>query len=388
MDLKKYANLQSIAFEHAIYISDVGYPGVEYPIGTSPWPVLGGGAGVGFIEARVIATARNQHVFFCRGVLQIDAAMEDYVFQGHYFESLSQYIDLNGQDVDCSRFHDLVITGAQGGTGLATFTQCILWAMTGFKGLAENCPIYGTLALAAANFADFDGCSSVHNVCVITVGTPTRASFKDFKGNLTLTAQTAGVAFVRGFDGDLIIDAMTGGTLDIFMRDGTVTINANCTGGTINIYGSAIVTDNSVGAIVTDATLDERAANINDQTSGILVQVPYFVAMDTIVGGTITLFQFDALGCTIRDVLISFYLPLDVAATLTPTWEKTRAGDLVTFTAEAVPALANIVTPGANNVYRYHLGEVAQGLQGRFRIAQVGGAIKAVDAFAVVVMEL
>jgi len=99
-----------------------------------------------------------------------------------------------------------------------------------------------------------------------------------------------------------------------------------------------------------------RIADVDDKVSGILVQVPYFVEMDTIVGDVITLFEFDALGCTIKNVFINFYLPLDGGATFTLTWEKTRANDLVTFTTELIPAIANIVTPSANAVYSYQLG--------------------------------
>lgn len=132
-----------------------------------------------------------------------------------------------------------------------------------------------------------------------------------------------------------------------------------------------------------------RVADVDDKVSGILVQVPYFVEMDTVVNNYITLFSFDALGCTIREVHISFYLPLHGTATFTPTWEKTRAGALVTFTAEVIPAIAAIATPAAAQYYRYHCGEVAQGLQGRFRIHQSNNApAVTVDAFAVVVMEL
>jgi len=130
-----------------------------------------------------------------------------------------------------------------------------------------------------------------------------------------------------------------------------------------------------------------RVADVDDKVSGILVQVPYFVTMDTINANTITLFSFDALGCTIREVFISFYLP-NSAGTFTPTWEKTRAGDLVTFTVEVVPALAVIAAPAAPNVYSYKLGEIAQGLQGRFRILESAHAGVTVDAFAVVIMEL
>lgn len=132
-----------------------------------------------------------------------------------------------------------------------------------------------------------------------------------------------------------------------------------------------------------------RVADVDDKVSGILVQVPYFVEIDTIQNDVIELFAFDALGCTIREIFVSFYLPNHATATFTPTWEKTRAGDLITFTTEVVPAIANIAPAAGNTVYSYKLGEIAQGLQGRFRIAQsnhAGGVT--VDAFAVVIMEL
>ena len=132
-----------------------------------------------------------------------------------------------------------------------------------------------------------------------------------------------------------------------------------------------------------------RVADVDDKVSGILVQVPYFVSMDTIVNDTITLFAFDALGCSIREVFISFYLPLHATATFTPTWQKTRANDLITFTEEAYPVLPAIVTPAAARYYSYKCGEIAQGLQGRFRMAQSNHAgVVAIDAFAIVVMEL
>jgi len=203
----------------------------------------------------------------------------------------------------------------------------------------------------------------------------------------TLTGQTAGTAFARDFRGALIIDAMVGGTITIIMNGGTVTINANCTAGTINIYGSAVVTDNSVGAAVNDYTIDQRAANIDTQLDGMLVQVPFYNIVDTIVNDEVILFEFDALGATIREIFVSFYLPLHATATFTPTWRKTRPNDLITFTAEVDPPLPVIATPGVNAYYRYSLGELAQGLQGRFYLAQDAVAVvRTVDAWATALM--
>jgi len=49
---------------------------------------------------------------------------------------------------------------------------------------------------------------------------------------------------------------MTGGTLDIYAHGAEIQINADCTGGTINIYGVANVTDlSAAGCVVTDYTV-------------------------------------------------------------------------------------------------------------------------------------
>jgi len=242
--------LRRIDYGDRVFFDSVrGIAGTTYPIGTAEMP-----SSV-IADVITICGVRNLNCIEARGVLTLGAAMVGYSFQGLYFESLADYLDLSDEDVSGSRFEDIVVTGGQGGAGLATYVRCILYVMTGFRGLAENCPIYGNIALATggADYADFDACSSIHDTCTMTVGDPDRLSVKDWKGNLTLSAQTDGLAFMRGFDGDLIVDGMTGGELNIFMRDGTVTINANCTGGTINIYGDARVTDNhGAGCTVND----------------------------------------------------------------------------------------------------------------------------------------
>ena len=55
--------------------------------------------------------------------------------------------------------------------------------------------------------------------------------------------------------------------------------------------------------------------------------------------------------------------------------------------APCIP-IANIVTPGAGEYYSYRLGEIAQGLQGRFRITEDAQAAATLDAFAIVLMEI
>ncbi len=377
-------------FDRVFFDSITGVAGIEWPVGTAQLPsdVIA--------DVITILTARNLHTIEIHGTLVLTATMNHYCFTGNEHEAAGDILNLGGQDVDDSYFEGLIITGVQGGVGLATFKDCIFVStlpipMSGFRGLARKCALFGglgiTLATGNTDYADFDHCTSIHGTATVIIGSPNRVSFKEFSGGLILTAQAAGDVLVRGISGYLEIDAMTGGTLDIYAHGVDILINANCTGGTINIVGNARVIDNSVGAVVTDHTIDLRAANINDQISGILVQVPFFNEMDTIQANTIILFEFDALGATIREVYVNMYLPLHATATFTPSWSKTRANDLVTFTTELDPVLAAIPTPAANAVYSYKLGEIAQGLQARFSITMsnhAGGVT--VDAFAVVLM--
>jgi len=80
--------------------------------------------------------------------------------------------------------------------------------------------------------------------------------------------------------------------------------------------------------------------------------------------------EVDAIGGTCRNIIFEVYLELDVAATYTPTISKTDELNPATFTAQLIPALAAIGTPGANGRYRYEAGDLQEGHRCRFNIAQ------------------
>ena len=138
------------------------------------------------------------------------------------------------------------------------------------------------------------------------------------------------------------------------------------------------------------------AGFIDDKVSGLLVQVPFYSPIvQTVQNASVTLFAFDALGATMRDIYVAFYLAAS-AATFTPGWYTTRPGDLVTFTERlwtdmnVTPYQKTIAIPGAAQWYGYKLGELAQGLQGEFRLAQnaLGAANVALDAIAVALIDI
>ncbi len=239
---------EELTLDRIYFNSITGVPGTIWPIGTPQVP-----SNV-IADVITMCAARNLLDIDVHGILQLLAVMQHYCFHGHCHESVADVLDLNGQDVDDSRFDNCLITGAQGGTGLATYMDCIIYNMTGFRGMARRCALYTPLAVSVG-VSDFDQCTSLHGVLTVTVGAPTRLSFKKFSGGMILTLQTGGAAFVRGISGYLEVDEMTGGTLDIYADAADIRINADCTGGTINIYGNARVVGVGGGAVINNYSI-------------------------------------------------------------------------------------------------------------------------------------
>jgi len=251
-------DLMAISYGDRVYFDeDLGIAGTAYPVGTAGTPsdVIA--------DVITICAAHNIRVISVHGALTLGAIMEHYTFTGFTHEDVADILSLGGQDVDGSLVENLIVTGAQGGTGFLTLVRCIAFALTLFNGRMEDCDLYGSaMSFADGGFIDLNNCQAIHGVVTVTVQAPSRGSIKQYSGNLTLTAQDGGVMFVRGFKGDLIIDLMTGGTNDIVMNGGTITINANCTGGTVNIYGNAVVIDNSGGTTVNDYTKETMLGRV------------------------------------------------------------------------------------------------------------------------------
>jgi hypothetical protein len=216
--------LRRIDIDGVIYYDSIlGIAGTTYPIGTREMP-----SNTIADVITMCATYNIRHINV-RGTLVLGAAMSAYRFEGYKHLDISHTINLGGQDVSVSSFHRLVITGAQAGAGLASFDDCVLLAITGFNGTATQCGLTTTLGLAAGTLSQFIDCFSYLGTCTITLGTPNPANFVNLTGSVILEGQTAGVTNIWAANNCEIV------------------INVGCNGGTINIYGSAIVTDNSAG---------------------------------------------------------------------------------------------------------------------------------------------
>lgn len=217
-----------------VYFNDTdGAAGVAWPVGTADNPSND--------EASTLAIAvayglRKISVYGRAAAFVVPGAMVGYEFIGHGMYSAMDTIDLNGQDVATSVFRWLNIIGAMGGAAaLASFYDCTMPSPTVMDGIMQRCYIQ-QMGLGAAAVVDASDCCALQGPATITLGTPNPCN-------------------LYGWKGDLVLAGQTGGTTNIYAQSGLITINVSCNGGTINIYGTAIVVDNSaVGCTVNDLT--------------------------------------------------------------------------------------------------------------------------------------
>ena len=117
-------------------------------------------------------------------------------------------------------------------------------------------------------------------------------------------------------------------------------------------------------------SLDRDVGGVEDTQNKHSIRYTIYNTTTTTKDATVTLFQLDATGGSISDIVVEFFLDDDAAATFTPTIQKTRAGDLSTFITESIPAISTIVNPGADARYRYECGDLGEDQQMKFNIAQ------------------
>lgn len=358
--------VDQILYGDMVYYDDVlGIAGTTYPIGTVEAPSNT------IADVITICAAHNLRTISVHGAMTLGVTMEHYNFIGYSQQEITDILSLNGQDVDGSRIQGLIVTGAQGGTGFVTIDGGVVSAVTLLAGRVRNCSFYvSTCSFRDASFVDLVNCSSVSGVVIITVQAPTRASIKNWTGNLTLTAQDGGLLDVRGFKGSLEIDAMTAGTLNVYANGADITINADCVGGTINIYGSATITDNSViPCTVNDFTeQDDRAEQTAELLAADMTLVTVFGSgsLSGAAPGEATLCSLDAIGGTKKDVKVTVYLDAATAGNITERWYLTSIAAPVTFVLKLPENAAH--APGAACVLTREFGDVPEGLQLQFRI--------------------
>jgi len=214
-------------------------------------------------DAMSISDNIDLHSFNLAGATSItlDDSADEFSFYGP-----ESSIDLNGQSIAYTYFEGPAISGEATGTN-ARFMDCKMFDSSLESCGMGRCAIMGDITLLSASFYILEGCFSAASDVVppvIDFGAAVGSTYLDMKH------WAGSIEFQNmGQSGDDIVH------ID---GHGEVTINANCTGGTIGLAGNFTITDNSGGAvtITRESNFDlyseiqalPSAADIDSQLSG------------------------------------------------------------------------------------------------------------------------
>lgn len=162
--------------------------------------------------------------------IQLLAALEGFLIEGHGWS-----LDMNGQSVSGSHIAEADVSGIATGANPPHFHHCNMDNCTIPPSYIHDGLIRGTITLNAAGIYEIQNCLFA-NGPVFDFG----ASI----GNNTLIIG-------GGIDGNFEIQNFGANGTDVVIATGggNITINANCTGGTLNLFGNWTYTDNSGGAV-------------------------------------------------------------------------------------------------------------------------------------------
>ncbi len=188
---------------------------------------------------RTIAIANDLYKYNIHGSITLAASYANKHLIGEVGPLGGANIAIGGQSLNNALIEGAVLTGAV--SGHVHFVHCAVLNVTGLHGLLQQCGLVGTTGspiIFDAGITDITDCTSVNGVCYLNMnGNPTTVNITDIAGSFVIRGLTGGSVEFRGVAGC------------------EVEIESNCTGGTITISGSVILTDNSgVGCVVTDNT--------------------------------------------------------------------------------------------------------------------------------------
>lgn len=196
-------------------------------------------------------------------VITLGATMENYEFIG-MGDIASNTIDLNSQDVDFSYFENVLISGAQGGSGRFMAHRCALSTLTGLETMAWECAIVNNLTVRQDSF--FDKCWSA----VAGNGTPTLDINSVADVNITW----------RNGAGGLQIDNAVSTTTVSYESDGQIIVDGSCTSLTLTVRGNCTITDNGTTTSLTqDAAVNRTNINAEVDTALVDIKLDHLIAV-------------------------------------------------------------------------------------------------------------
>jgi len=285
-----------------VYFDSIrGVSGTDWPIGTAGNPVNN------WPDAKAIAIARNlTTIKLVNGVITLDADTSGFKFIGNNFSDPfmlfeDNVVELNGFVISNCSFDGISIHNAHGGSvdtcgpfncswlyadsvtnSISFLTYLVTGALTDcsyfedsqiFAASAtgcsafENCIIGITSMISCTQYVDCEfaltpssltGCGIFQRCGFLVAPTMVNCSdFVDCSGVVDMTLDMTGFTGngIISYNGaGLTITNLTSGILNI-SGEFSLIIAASCTGGTINVYGDVVITNNTGGTVVNDYTI-------------------------------------------------------------------------------------------------------------------------------------
>ena len=217
------ARTERIEESDAVYFDAVnGVPGTAYPAGTALSPVDN--------ENDLFTILANRSL--SKVILLSDLTLGHDYSSVHFYGQVREHIlDLNNRSIHDCLFENVTIAGTQN-LGLCWAVDCIFDTYTGLR-------THGVRCLIRTSF-------QVNSQLILF------HCWTDSASIATDVTWSSGSMMLWKCAGLFELRNITAGTHLIHLDGGELTINANCTGGTINLYGDFRLIDNSAGATVND----------------------------------------------------------------------------------------------------------------------------------------
>lgn len=174
-------------------------------------------------------------------LIVLSGSTQNYVLQGHGYD-----LDLNGQDISGCHISEANVSGIASGTSLAHFHHCDIYTCTIPSSNIHDGLLLGTITLASSgNYYLSNNMTNGNFILDFNSLGSCKVNFKRFSGSVEIINMTAT------------------DTLEIH-GTGSMVINANCSGGTIDIYDKMLV-DNNGSATVNNYAIDGIKKNTPGQ---------------------------------------------------------------------------------------------------------------------------
>jgi len=258
-------------------ITTLGFEGGAVWVDTST-SNSGTAAGIGFVDKAVNNIADAKTIAQANGLKTIDllpgssdtlaSAFDQFEFKGRGYS-----LDFGSQSCVQGRFNNGLFTGILSGATGPLLRECRVTNVT-------IPPITALLNGAMGGTINLNG-AGVWNIS---------GNEQAFEAATIINFSSAGTKTLRLFDneGEIEIQNMAANDIIIMTGDGQITLNANCTGGTLRVYGVIEKIDNSGGAvtILETARIDNDTINAEVDTAisdAALATAANLATVDTVV---------------------------------------------------------------------------------------------------------